>query len=181
MDDAIAYVRDEVMPAVQAMDGCIGMSMLCDRDSGRCIATTAWETEEAMHDSEHGVHDMRRRYAELLGGTPEVQEWEIAVLHRKQQAPEGACCRVIWSMVRPEGVDDVIDAFRVTMLSRMDALPGCCGGGLLGSRETGGGVTAVVCESRDAMMRATDMARPMREKFSRQTGSEITEIAEFDL
>jgi hypothetical protein len=45
LDDAIAYLRDEVMPAAQEMDGCVGMSMMCDRDSGRCIATTAWETE----------------------------------------------------------------------------------------------------------------------------------------
>ena len=75
LDDAIAYLRDEVMPAVQQMDGCIGMSMMCDRDTGRCIATTAWESEEAMHNSEGGLHDMRRRYAQMLGGTPEVQEF----------------------------------------------------------------------------------------------------------
>ena len=63
LDDAIAYLRDEVMPAAQEMDGCIGMSMMCDRDSGRCIATTAWQTEEAMHNSESRMHDMRRLYA----------------------------------------------------------------------------------------------------------------------
>ena len=28
LDDAIAYLRDEVMPTVQEMDGCIGMSMM---------------------------------------------------------------------------------------------------------------------------------------------------------
>ena len=59
LDDAIAYVRDEVMPIVQEMDGCIGLSMLCDRDSGRSITTSAWETEEAMHNSESPIHDMR--------------------------------------------------------------------------------------------------------------------------
>ena len=181
LDAAIAYLRDEAMPVIQELPGCIGMSMMCDRDSGRCIATTAWETEEAMHDSEGGVHDMRRRYAQLLGGTPEVQEWEIAVLHRKHPAPEGACCRVIWTRTRPEGMDGVIDAFRMTMLPRMDDLPGFCSVSQLGNRETGQAVTAVVYESRDAMMRATDMARPMREEFNRQMGSEITEVAEFDL
>ena len=45
LDDAIAYMRDEVMPAVQQMEGCIGLSLMCDRGSGRCIATSAWETE----------------------------------------------------------------------------------------------------------------------------------------
>ena len=67
LDDAIAYLRDEVMPAVQEMTGCIGMSMMCDRDSGRCIATTAWETEEAMHNSESALHDKRQRFADMMG------------------------------------------------------------------------------------------------------------------
>ena len=85
--------RDEVMPAAQRMDGCIDMSMMCDRDTGRCIATTAWESE-AMHNSEGGLHDMRKRYAQMLGGTPEVQEWEITLLrmHHAPEAPVAGCC-----------------------------------------------------------------------------------------
>src|SRR4051794_2481608 len=54
IDEGIANVRDEVMPLVQGMDGFIGLSMLADRNSGRCIVTTAWRTEEAMHASEQG-------------------------------------------------------------------------------------------------------------------------------
>ena len=39
------------MPALAAMDGYIGLSMLVDRESGRCIATSAWETEDALRTS----------------------------------------------------------------------------------------------------------------------------------
>jgi len=181
IDSAIAYIRDEVMPAVQAMDGCIGMSMLADRDSGRCIATTAWESEEAMHNSESGVHDLRMRYAEMMGARPEVQEWEIAVLHRKHNAPDGAACRVIWGRGDPANADQVLDTFRSSLLPRLEELPGFCSVSMMINRDSGLSTSAVVYETRDAMQRATEMGRALREEFNQQMGSEITEVAEFDL
>lgn len=181
MDDAVAYMRDEVMPAVQEMAGCIGMSMMCDRDTGRCIATTAWESEEAMHNSEAAVHDKRQRMAEMLGGTPEVQEWEIALLHRVHHAPDGAACRVLWSRGNRDDVDRVMDAIRMNLLARMEDLPGFCSVSMLLDRENGRAAMAVVYESRAAMDRAIEQARPLRDEYTRLTGWEFTEIAEFDL
>jgi heme-degrading monooxygenase HmoA len=181
IDKAMAYMRDDVMPAVQDMAGCIGLSMLCNRDSGRCIATTAWETEEAMHDSETAVHDMREHYAEMLRGGAEVQEWEIAVLHRLQTAPDGACCRVSWASGDPARLDDATSTLRTSLLPRIEELPGFCSVSMLIDRNSGRVVTATVYESRDAMNRAGGQAMPMREEFSRQMGMEISEVAEFDL
>ena len=68
-----------------------------------------------MHDSESPLHQLRARYAEILGGRPEVQEWEIAVLHRARPAPDGR--------LRPGGLEprrvrptreSALDAFRLT-------------------------------------------------------------------
>ncbi len=35
IDEAIAYMSDEVWPAMRDMDGCVGLSMMCDRESGK--------------------------------------------------------------------------------------------------------------------------------------------------
>ena len=181
LDDATVYLRDKVMPAVQGLAGFVGLSMLSDRETGRCIATTAWESEEAMHDSESPLHQLRRRYADILGGRPEVQEWEIAVLHRRQHAPDGACARVVWSRGDVADSERVLDAFRMTMLPRMEELPGFCSVSMLVDLEAGHAATATVYESRDAMNRAAATARPMREEFTASMGGEITEVGGFDL
>ena len=58
IDAGIADVRDNVMPAVSGMEGCVGLSMLCDRSSGRYIVTTAWESEQAMTATREAVRPM---------------------------------------------------------------------------------------------------------------------------
>jgi heme-degrading monooxygenase HmoA len=178
---AASYLHDKVMPAVLGLDGFVGLSMLADRVSGRCIATTSWATEEAMHDSEGPLHQLRQRYAEILGGRPEVQEWEIAVVHRTRPAPEGACARVVWSRRDPRNEERALDVFRLTVLPRLEELPGFCSVSMLVDRETARAVSSTVYESRDAMERASEHAMPLREEFARSMGAEITEVAEFDL
>jgi hypothetical protein len=182
LDEGIAYVREEVMPAVQQMAGCVGLSMLCDRESGRCIITTAWRDEASMHDTEGAVHDMRQRAAQMLGGHPEVQEWEIALMHRMHEAHNGACTRVIWASVDPERFDDDLSTFRMSLLPKMeDQLTGFCAVSHMINRDTGHSATAVTYDSREDMRRANERATALREEFVRAIGMEITDMAEFDL
>jgi hypothetical protein len=181
IDQATAYLRDKLMPAVTGLDGFVGLSMMADRATGRCIATTSWASEESMRDSDGPLHQLRRRYGEILGGQLEVQEWEIAVVHRLRLAPEGACARVIWMQTEPANVDSGMEVFRVSLLSRMEDLPGFCSISILIDRRAGRAVSSTVYENRAAMDEAVGMATPMREGFSRQMGVEITEVGEFDL
>ena len=181
MDEGIAYARDTVMPAVQEMDGCIGLSMLVDRDTGRCIVTTSWADHQAMMNSAEGVRSMRDRGSEILGGSPEVQEWEIAILHRAHETGDGACCRVTWVRGDPANMDRVVDTFRMAIVPRVDELPGFCGLSMMIDRETGRGALASAYDSREAMDASRGSVQQMREQFIQEMGLEITDMAEFDL
>jgi len=181
VDDGIAYVRDKVMPAVQQMDGCVGLSMLCHRDSGRCIVTTAWADADALHRSADGVKSMRQHFAELMDGGAEVNEWEIAVLHRMHETHDGVCARVIWSRGDPAQMDRMIDAFRMTMISRIEELPGFCSVSVMVDRASGRVATAVTYDNRDQMNQAQEQGMALRHEFNTQMGMEATEVAEFDV
>ena len=180
-DDAIAYIRDEVLPAVRRMDGNIGLSMLSDRDSGRSIVTSAWESEEAMRASAEQVRPMRERYTEMMGAQVEVHEWEIAVLHRVHEAPEGACTRVTWTRIDPARVDEVLDAYKMTLLPRLEQMGGFCSASLLVDRREGLGAGAVTLADRQALVDSRPAADANRAEFTRAMGIDVLEVAEFEL
>jgi quinol monooxygenase YgiN len=182
MDDGIAMVRDEVMPAVQSMPGCIGLSMLCDRDSGRCIVTSSWDSQEAMAATADRVRDMRERAMEAMNGRDmSVDEWEIALMHRTHTATDDACARVTWTRGDPARMEEALDAFRMALIPRMDDVPGFCSLSLMVDRNSGRGSLTTVYDSRRDMEASRDLVMAMRDDFTQRMGMEVTDIAEFDL
>ena len=181
VDDLTAAIRDDVMPMVTRLDGCVGRSLLTDRETGRCIATSAWETEDAMHASAEQIRASRDRVAERFGATTEVQEWEIVVLHRAHRAGDGACARVTWARTDASGLDRVTDAYRESLMPWWEETPGFCSNSLMVDRRDGRCASAVVFESREAMANTRDQFTTLREEFASRMGMEVLEVAEFDL
>jgi heme-degrading monooxygenase HmoA len=181
IDAGIAEVRDNVMPQIQEMEGCVGLSMLVDRGSGRCITTSAWQSEDAMRAADEALQPVRERVGEILGGSPQVEEWEIAVLHRDHRSGEGACVRVTWLRVDPADLDRAIDVYKLASLPRAEELAGFCSASLLVDRNSGRAVSSVTYDSFDAMERNRDAAAAMRSAASKDAGAEVLDTGEFEL
>ncbi|OBI56365.1 antibiotic biosynthesis monooxygenase [Mycobacterium sp. E796] len=181
IDAGIAHVRDEVMPGLQAMAGCIGVSLLVDRESGRCIATSAWESEDAMRASGDQVTPIRDRAAEMFGGTANVEQWEIAALHRDHRAPDGAGVRATWVRVPQGQMDPGIEYFKSSVLPQLEELDGFCSASLLVDRASGRGVSSVTFDSMDAMQRNREQATALKIASMREAGVEELDEREFEL
>jgi len=181
IDAGIAHVNDEVLPAIQRMEGCIGLSLLVDRQSGRCIATSAWETEEAMRATDQQLQPVRERVAEIVGGTPQVEEWEIAFLHRDHRAGPGACVRATWVQVDPAAVDRAVDIYKVATVPAMEGLEGFCSASLLVDRATGRAVSSVTYDSQETLASSRQQAKSIRASAIQEMGAEMLDIAEFEL
>jgi hypothetical protein len=181
VDALVAMVRDEVMPGLLDLDGCIGLSLLVDRSAGRAIATSAWETPEAMRASADAVRPLRDRAAESFGATPEVEEWEIAVLHRAHRIADGACARVVWTHTDPGNLESIIDAYRDSLMPWWEQTEGFRSNSFLIDRPEGRCSSTVVFESREAMAHTRDQFTTLREEFVTKMGMEILEVAELDM
>jgi len=182
VDAGIAHVRDEVTPAITAMDGCVGMSMLADRESGRCIATSSWESEGAMLDSAEKVGPMRVGAQTSMGAsTSTVDTWEVAVVHRDHAMPDGACARVTWLGGMDDHADRAADVFRMVVLPKVQELDGFCSASLLISRETGRAVGTVTFERREHLEASREAGAALREAASKDIGATIDDVAEMDV
>ena len=181
IDAGIAYVRDEVMPALQDMDGYVGLSLLVDRESGRCIATSAWETEDALRTSTEQAAPLRDRATEIFGGDVTVDPWEIGVLHRDHRSNEGACVRATWIKMPPDQVERAIEFYKTSVLPSLEDLEGFCSSSLLINRSSGRGVSSTTFDSHEAMERNREQARELRNTRTRELGADIVDVGEFEL
>ena len=182
IDDGIAYTRDKVLPAVRQMDGCLGLSLLVDRHTGGCIATTSWTDADAMHRSADAMGAIRETAVSTVHGSDtEVEEWSIDVLHRVRSAPDGAATRVIRTRGTAGDMDRVVEGFRTIVVPRAELLPGFCSVSFLVDHETGASAIAATYESRQTMSQAKGQALAIREEFLDRMGMHVVDVHEFDL
>ena len=178
IDAAVARVRDDVMPAVPTTEGCLGLSMLVNRASGRCIVTTSWQTETAMTAGERLQSLVDR--ATTGSAMPEVEDWEIGVLHRDHTSGPGAWVRVSWVHVEPEQVDRLADLYRTVLLPKIVEFEGFCSASVLLDRPSGHAVSSVTFDSYQAMRTTRTLAAGMREHVEGVEG-EVLEVDELQL
>ena len=69
---------EHVLPALEMQDGFSGGLVLADRQSGKVLAVTLWENEQAMDATEDASHWLRIFSAQSSGGTiSSVQRYEV--------------------------------------------------------------------------------------------------------
>ncbi|MET9028844.1 hypothetical protein ABZW96_24965 [Nocardia sp. NPDC004168] len=182
MDDGIAYLRDEVMSNLPELQGWVGMSLLVNRSTGRCIATTSWESQEALHASRGRAQQLRDGLARRLGGEVErVEEWDISAMHRDHPAGDAACARCSWVQVDPGQVERLIDTFRMEVLPQIETLDGFCSASLFVDRDSGRGVGAMVWATREAMDATREHSTRIRSAATQRVGANVLEVGEFEL
>ena len=181
IEAGIAHFRDVTWPILQRIDGCLGMSLLVDRVSGRCIATNSWLTKEAMHASAEQMMPEHKRAAEILGGSPIDNLWQIAVMRRDQGSGPGACVRATWLKARPDLFENAIDFYRREMLPAIEDFDGFCSASLLVDPTAARAVSSVTYDSLGSMQQSADATNSLQKAMRRDLGLDQDDVSEFEL
>jgi hypothetical protein len=178
----IAHIRDVVMPSLQELEGFVGLSLLVDRQSGLCIATSSWDSLQTMRASAERVAPIRDRAGLMFDGSVGVEEWDIALLHRDHRSHQGACVRATWLKVVPGQVNRATDFYRIFVLPEMEGLDGFSSASLMIDHPAcRRAVSCSTFDSMDAMARNRDDATELRGRRVRDLGAEVIDVAEFEL
>src|SRR4051812_599016 len=115
LDAGIAFTRDEVMPAIQQIDGCIGLSMLTDRETGRCIVTTSWADADAMLAAPGAAPPTRLRRPPGPRA-PNTRGGEPAARPGNPPAGAGPAPRSPGPPPPPNHLNELLDAYRHNLM-----------------------------------------------------------------
>lgn len=79
-------VRDIVHPGIRGEPGYRGYIVLANRETGRAIGVTLWETEEARELSDAKARGIRPRLERETGGTMQsVERYDVLLFDLGQQ------------------------------------------------------------------------------------------------
>jgi len=176
IDAGMRFIESEAWPTMDEIEGCLGLSCLVDRESGQAIATSAWSTQDAMRSSDDRLRPIRERGREIFGGSMQVDEWEIGVMHR---AEHGEFCRVTWA--QGSDMDRMLEVFKYETMPGVEELDGFCSASLLMNRDTGMVCVTTTWSTREEMQSSRQSADQLRKDAADNTGMEILEVREFEL
>ena len=80
IDEMLRQAQEQVVPQAKQQEGFKGMMALADRQSGKTLGITFWESEEAMRASEEEANRLREESAEAGGDTiVSVERYEVGL------------------------------------------------------------------------------------------------------
>ncbi len=87
LDDMVTFVRGRVMPVMKAQSGFRAASVVVNRETGRFLAATVWNTAADREASEAAVAPLREEGREI-GAAPStsVERYEAILVEIKQAA-----------------------------------------------------------------------------------------------
>ena len=80
-DEGIGIYRDSVMSAAKQQKGFKGAMLLTDRNTGKAISVTVWETEADMTATEASGwwQEQIAKFGSVLGAPPVREHYEVSL------------------------------------------------------------------------------------------------------
>jgi len=155
IDEFVRIFRDSMLPPAKAQKGFRGVFMLTNRDSGKAVGASLWESEadaRAVETSSGSFGAQADHVRDIIDDVPVMEYYEISVGASTLARGGAKHARVNYRQIQPDKMDEVIRTYRDSVQPVVIARKGCAGTVVLTDASTGNLVAISLWESEADMM-----------------------------
>src|SRR5918998_1110107 len=110
LDEGLREIKEDVLPQLQQQDGFRGFVVFDNRQNGKLVGFSLWESEEAMQASEEVAERTRRESAQTMSDTiAGVERYEVALFEVPSAGPGSGVSDTVGGVTEPvSGVTDTV-------------------------------------------------------------------------
>ena len=161
MDDAVRNLRDLTVPNLREQRGFKGGLVLTDRNAGKLITISLWESEADLR-----AHDPPGYHGAVAAGAPIREVFEVGAQQSISEVGDAKYARTGTAQIQPGRMDEVISLLRETNYPAYAQVQGFKGAILVTAAVTNKGISITLWET-DADIRPGDIH--MEEQRARET------------
>ena len=179
LDEGIRTFREQTAPLVQGQPGFQGAYLLVDRQQGKALAISLWDSESAMQQSEQAIAPQRTQAVQQMGGgAPTVERCGVAFTEGSRS---GLYVRATIGYGMGTDRKVVLRYVREQVLPTLRAVPGFGGALQLMNWRAGTLLSLVFFDSEDALRQTAEMAQQMRAGAKRARIGGADTAAEYEV
>ena len=137
IDAGVDYLRDEVLPVLNAQRGYRGVTASGDRAAGVLHILSLWETEEDRGASDSALGKAREEAIKIVGGALEIENFEQVVEAISKRPSPGCHLNVVRVRMDPASIDANVEWFKDMIAPQISSQPGFCSLRNMVDRQTG--------------------------------------------
>jgi heme-degrading monooxygenase HmoA len=110
LNEGLREIKEDVLPQLQQQDGFRGFVVFDNRQNGKLVGFSLWESEQAMQASEEVGDRTRRESAETMSDTiAGVERYEVALFEVPSAGPVSGVTDRVGGVTEPvSGVTDTV-------------------------------------------------------------------------
>ncbi|WP_190018228.1 hypothetical protein [Streptomyces lucensis] len=181
LDTAIRALNSEGHDLLEERPGYRGAGVFVDRDLGKLLTVSWWESEEARHNSDEVMRERRPALLEPFAGTVAVENYEAAVFHTIQRPTAGGGLRIARVEFDPADTDLFADTFHASVVPRLETLPGLARAALFVDRDRGRGLVGTLFTDRACLAASRAAHAAIRHEGAAKAHVAVVGLEEFEV
>jgi hypothetical protein len=152
LDTSLAALKTDAPKILGDLPGYVGLSIFVDRELGKMMTASWWESPEAREASDTAIAERRAELFAPFARTVAFDRWEAPAYTADPDVEADAGFRMSCFTFDPANVDDVIAGYEKITMPGLSEIPGFLSTALLVDRAAGQGRVGAIYRDRAALV-----------------------------